>query len=70
MDGPLPPEVVKEITTGFAHLYVSFLDVLFLLTSTFRVANKYYVLASTVMLVYDHMLTFEVSSAQILDSKD
>ncbi|THH28292.1 hypothetical protein EUX98_g5897 [Antrodiella citrinella] len=43
MDAPLPPDVVKEIVTGFSHL----------------VANKYYVLASTVMLVYDHMLTFE-----------
>ncbi|KAI0080432.1 hypothetical protein K474DRAFT_1769425 [Panus rudis PR-1116 ss-1] len=41
--GPLPPDVQNAINTGFSHL----------------IANKYYVLASTVMLVYDHMLTFE-----------
>ncbi|KAK7439345.1 hypothetical protein VKT23_017571 [Stygiomarasmius scandens] len=40
----LPPDILKHVlATAFSHL----------------VANKYYVLASTVMLVYDHMLTFD-----------
>lgn len=30
------------------------------------VANKYYVLASTVMLVYDHLLTFEVGAVLVI----
>ncbi|KAF8066750.1 hypothetical protein FPV67DRAFT_1206050 [Lyophyllum atratum] len=40
---PLPPEVAHALASGFSHL----------------VANKYYVLASTVMLLYDHLLTLE-----------
>ncbi|KAF8883830.1 hypothetical protein BD779DRAFT_811736 [Infundibulicybe gibba] len=40
---PLPPAVLKQLETGWEHL----LD------------NKYYILASTVMLLYDHILTFE-----------
>lgn len=43
MASQLSPDVIKQIETGFSHL----------------LANKYYVLASTVMLVYDHMLTFD-----------
>lgn len=40
---PLSPEALQALTSGFSHL----------------VANKYYVLASTVMLLYDHLLTLE-----------
>ncbi|KAF9264364.1 hypothetical protein L218DRAFT_987077 [Marasmius fiardii PR-910] len=38
-----PPEALPALYTGLTHL----------------LANKYHVLASTVMLVYDHMLTFD-----------
>ncbi|KAG7087191.1 hypothetical protein E1B28_013172 [Marasmius oreades] len=40
---PLSPETLKIITTAYAHL----------------LANKYHVLASTVMLCYDHIITFD-----------
>ncbi|PFH45020.1 hypothetical protein AMATHDRAFT_44254 [Amanita thiersii Skay4041] len=53
MDTPIPPEVQKALETGFAHL----------------VANKYYVLASTVMLVYDHILTLEQERIYIWNQK-
>ena len=42
MSSAVDPAILAALETGFSHL----------------LANKYYVLASTVMLIYDHMLTF------------